>query len=77
MTQQQLAQLAGVSTSTIAEYEVDKRPSPLLPIMVRVAKALGVSLDWLAGRRGSSMLYAGDGRHDRRETPDGVDARGA
>jgi transcriptional regulator with XRE-family HTH domain len=48
LTQQELAERAGVSVWTLRRWE-QKGNTPLVRVLVRVAKALGVSLDVLAG----------------------------
>ena len=48
MTQAKLAEIAGVSTQTISSYEKGGK-SPNLDNAAAIAKALGVSLDYLAG----------------------------
>jgi transcriptional regulator with XRE-family HTH domain len=47
MTQKQLAEMCGVSLTTISLYEHDKQ-DPSLFNATCIADALGVSLDWLA-----------------------------
>lgn len=51
-SQPQLAEAAGVSVSAVRNWEQDRR-LPLLAIAIRVADALEVSLDELAGREES------------------------
>ena len=48
-TQAALAEMIGVSGQTISAYERNIQ-IPSLDIAVRIADALDVSLDWLAGR---------------------------
>jgi transcriptional regulator with XRE-family HTH domain len=48
MSQQQLAELVGVSQSAIAQIEAGKIPSPRWHLMLALAKALGLTLDELA-----------------------------
>ncbi len=48
-TQAELAEMVGVSGQTISAYERNLQ-TPSLDIAVGIADALGVSLDWLAGR---------------------------
>ena len=48
LTQLELAQKAGVGLGTIRNWEQNRRV-PLLDIAAKVAKALGVSIDDLAG----------------------------
>lgn len=49
LTQDQLEELSGVSRCQISLYERSDR-LPTLQSAVMLADALGVSLDWLAGR---------------------------
>ena len=42
MTQEQVAQKAGVTKQYITMLEAGKRKSPSLPVLQRLAKALGV-----------------------------------
>jgi XRE family transcriptional regulator of biofilm formation len=45
----QLARLAHVPHETISRLENTQQRSPSLPVAMRLAHALGVSLDYLAG----------------------------
>ena len=49
ITQEELAEMVGVSGQTISAYERNIQ-TPSLDVAVGIADALGVSLDWLAGR---------------------------
>ena len=49
LSQSQLARAAGVPVSTLKNWEQGRR-EPLLSAAYRLAKALGVSLDELAGK---------------------------
>ena len=49
ITQEELAEIVGVSGQTISAYERNIQ-TPSLDIAAGIADALGVSLDWLAGR---------------------------
>jgi len=50
LTQKQLAELAGITAASVSAYEkLDSAKSPSMEIAIQLAKALGVSLDWLAG----------------------------
>ena len=49
ITQEELAEMVGVSGQTISAYERNIQ-TPSLDIAAGIADALGVSLDWLAGR---------------------------
>lgn len=46
MTQKQLADLAGIATSSVSAYEKGLKV-PALDVAARIASALGVSLDWI------------------------------
>lgn len=51
LNQGDLAELVGVTRQCIAYYEkTGARRGPSLEIAIKLADALGVSLDWLAGR---------------------------
>lgn len=45
MTQQELSDLLGIQRATISNYEIGRR-SPHITELERIAKALGVSLDY-------------------------------
>jgi transcriptional regulator with XRE-family HTH domain len=45
----QLARLAGVPAATIIKVESGERTYPSLPAALKIARALGVTLDYLAG----------------------------
>ena len=45
----QLARLADVPHETISRLENNQQRHPSLPVAMRLAKALGVTLDYLAG----------------------------
>jgi transcriptional regulator with XRE-family HTH domain len=45
----QLARLAGVPAATIVKVESGERAYPSLPAALKIARALGVTLDYLAG----------------------------
>jgi transcriptional regulator with XRE-family HTH domain len=49
MTQEQVAQKAGVTKQYITMLEAGKRESPSLPVLRRLAKALGVPVRELLG----------------------------
>jgi transcriptional regulator with XRE-family HTH domain len=49
MTQQALATAAGLSMSVIIHIEAGRIPNPRLDTLRKLAKALGVTLDELAG----------------------------
>lgn len=49
LTQKQLAQKSGVTASTLSNWELGLR-APMLPPLIAVADALGISLDKLVGR---------------------------
>ena len=48
MSQKELAQLLGVSQTNIYNYEVG-RTEPSIEILIKLAKALNVSIDYLVG----------------------------
>lgn len=48
LSQKQLAQKVGVSSSMIALYETGSR-FPSLPVLIELSRALGVSTDYLLG----------------------------
>jgi transcriptional regulator with XRE-family HTH domain len=54
LTQETLVQKSGVAISQIRRYEADKS-SPTLDVLIRLARALGVSLDELAFDQGSGV----------------------
>lgn len=64
MTQQQLADKAGVNQVTIARIETAKTKHVLLETMVAIAEALGVGVDDLVGRddQVGKLLAAGTER---------------
>jgi transcriptional regulator with XRE-family HTH domain len=49
LTQQELAVRAGLSVSAVAHLEVGRIPDPRVSTLQALARALGVSLDSLAG----------------------------
>lgn len=53
LTLEQLGIISGVAGSRIGEIENGKRPQPTFDTIARIAEALGVSLDELAGRNGA------------------------
>jgi transcriptional regulator with XRE-family HTH domain len=52
LTQQQLAVKAGLSMSAVAHLEGGRIPDPRVSTLLALAKALGVTLDQLAGDEG-------------------------
>jgi transcriptional regulator with XRE-family HTH domain len=58
LTQQDLASRAGVEQVTISRYEGGRVESPTVPNVVRLADALGVSIEWLTTGRGSQRAAA-------------------
>lgn len=50
LTLEKLSEVSGLSIGAISGYENDKR-DPRLFNMICLADALGVSLDWLTGRK--------------------------
>jgi transcriptional regulator with XRE-family HTH domain len=57
LKQEQLAQALGVSRPTVANWERGTK-HPGLPLLLRLADVLGVSLDELLGRRSSAPAGA-------------------
>jgi len=47
LTQKQLAELAGTSRVTVSQLETDRRPNPSSALLSRIAKILGVKMDYL------------------------------
>jgi transcriptional regulator with XRE-family HTH domain len=54
MTQQQLATAAGLSLSLVAQIEQGTTGDPKMSTATALARALGVSLDELAGMKGDA-----------------------
>jgi transcriptional regulator with XRE-family HTH domain len=52
MTQEALARAAGLSLSAVVQLEAGRVPDPRVGTLRKIAKALGVSLDALAGDNG-------------------------
>lgn len=50
MTQADLARATGIGTSNIAHIVTGKTQDPRVSNVLKIARALGVSLDYLAGR---------------------------
>jgi len=61
LTQEELVRMSGVAISQIRRYEADKS-SPTLDVVMKLAKALGVSLDELAFDKATGVAA---GRLDR------------
>ena len=61
-TQQKLAEVAGMSYVTITKIEQGRAKEPTIQSMVKLADALGVSLDALVGRRIPRKLKSDHGR---------------
>lgn len=57
LSQGELANLVGVSTSAISSYETE-RAKPTLEVFQRMVSVLGVSADWLLGE--TDELRVGD-----------------
>ena len=51
MTQADLARATGIGTSNIAHIVTGKTKDPQLSNVLKIAKALDVTLDYLAGRK--------------------------
>ena len=56
LTQQQLAELAGVSRESIAKLESGERKRAALSTLEAIAPILGVSVDYLSGKMQSSPV---------------------
>lgn len=52
-TQREIAQIIGISKSTIASYEMG-RTEPKIEILGKLADFYGVSADWLIGTKGEN-----------------------
>lgn len=62
LTQKQLAELAKVTAASISAYEkINSAKSPSIDIAIQLAKALGVSLDWLVGISDRRSIECGSG----------------
>ena len=72
MTQQQLGDLAGVTARQIGRYE-DGDQHPTLPVAVKLADALGVSLTELAGRTTAGPHLGGEWWASWQTWKDGVE----
>ena len=56
LTQEQLAEKAGIKRRTYAAYET-ARNQPSLDILVRIARALKCSVDWLIGMEDDDEIH--------------------
>jgi transcriptional regulator with XRE-family HTH domain len=56
LTQQDLATQAGTTRVTISRLERVDKPQVSFDVLVRIAQVLGVSLDWLAGRKDNDRV---------------------
>lgn len=56
-TQEQLAEALDVATETVSRYEVGRAP-PSLPMLYRIAEALGVEVTSLLGQGATKMTVA-------------------
>lgn len=59
LTQKHFAEKAQIQPSTYSSYENNKKVPPL-DIALRIADALGVSLEWLCGKGNSQVVTYGD-----------------
>jgi len=51
LAQEKLARLADISTATLVKIEAGAAKGPTITTVVKIADALGVSIDELVGRR--------------------------
>lgn len=58
LTQVQLAELAGVTSRTIQNYELGSRKPVHIEVVQRIADALGTTSDYLLGSRGAYVADA-------------------
>ncbi len=72
LTQQQLADLAGVTVRQIVRYEAGDQ-APTLPVAVKMADALGLSLTELAGRATTGPDLGGEWWASWQTWKDGVE----
>lgn len=72
LTQQQLADLAGVTSRQIGRYEEGSQ-APTLPVAVKLADALGISLTELAGRSSDGPNLGGEWWASWQTWKDGVE----
>jgi transcriptional regulator with XRE-family HTH domain len=56
MSSAKLAELVGTARATISRLENTKKPQVSFDVLVRIAEALGVSLDYLAGRKDTEKV---------------------
>lgn len=59
LTQSQLALIVGVSTGYISHLETGKRVNPSLPVMLRLAEALNVTVNDLLDQRPGKKIEGG------------------
>lgn len=71
LTQKQVAELAGVSPSTINDWLCNVQPSNLLALK-RLARALGVSLSYLLFEEIETKPMSLDETFERKEILDGI-----
>lgn len=60
LTQEKLARLADISNNTLVKIEMGMAKEPTITTMIKIADALGVSIDELVGR--------GQFKNDNRKT---------
>jgi transcriptional regulator with XRE-family HTH domain len=56
LTSQQLAEKAGTTRVTISALENTRKPGVSFDVVARIATVLGISLDYLAGRKDSDTI---------------------
>jgi transcriptional regulator with XRE-family HTH domain len=57
LSSKELAERVGTARATISRLENTKKPQVSFDVLVRIAEALGVSLDYLAGRKDDTTVY--------------------
>jgi transcriptional regulator with XRE-family HTH domain len=75
LTSKELATRVGTGRTTISRLENTSKPQVTFDVLVRIADVLGVSLDYLAGRKDDERVefepaaVAELGRHDPQKPP--------
>jgi transcriptional regulator with XRE-family HTH domain len=60
MTQVRLAERVGISTTALSQIENDESTNPRLSTLLGLADTLGVSLDYLVGRKDAEQTEPAD-----------------